>query len=160
MKQDRFLTGILIGIAVLVVVALALFLTRTDNLEYVAEDTPEGVVQNYVVALYKKDYEKAYTYLSEGQHKPSFEQFRDAFLMNYANPDQAGLEIGKTNSSGDTATVELGVIFAPSDPFSSGYRSTENAVLGRENGQWKLRQMPYQYWSYEWYQEPYNEVTP
>ncbi len=28
MKQDRFLTGILVGIAVLVVVALAVFFTR------------------------------------------------------------------------------------------------------------------------------------
>ena len=52
MKQDRFLTGILIGIAVLVVIALAVFFLRQDNLVYAAEDTPAGVVQNYVVALH------------------------------------------------------------------------------------------------------------
>ena len=55
MKQDRFLTGILIGIVVLVVVALAVFFTRKDNLNYVSDDTPAGVVQNYVVAVHKRD---------------------------------------------------------------------------------------------------------
>jgi hypothetical protein len=40
MKQDRFLTGILVGIAVLVVVALAVFFIRKDNQSYVSEDVP------------------------------------------------------------------------------------------------------------------------
>ena len=55
MKQDRFLIGILIGIVILVVAALTVFFTRKDNLIYVTEETPEGVVQNYVVALHKRD---------------------------------------------------------------------------------------------------------
>lgn len=157
MKQDRFLIGILIGIAVLVIIALTLFLTRADNLEYVADDTPEGVVQNYVVALYKKDYERAYSYLSDDPYKPGYESFRDVFLLNYTNPDNAGLEIGEVSINGQDAIVSLGIIYAPADPFSSGYRNTETAVLRLEGGQWKLRQMPYSYWSYDWYQQPYDE---
>jgi hypothetical protein len=65
MKQDRFLTGIIIGIAVLVVLALAVFFTRSDTQTYVSEDAPEGVVHNYVVAVLNKDYEKAYGYLAD-----------------------------------------------------------------------------------------------
>jgi hypothetical protein len=34
MKQDKFLTGILIGIGVLIVIALALFFTRKDTKQY------------------------------------------------------------------------------------------------------------------------------
>ena len=49
MKQDRFLTGILIGIGVLIIAALAVFFTRKDSQTYVADDTPEGVVHNYVL---------------------------------------------------------------------------------------------------------------
>ena len=60
MKQDRFLTGILIGIGVLVVVALAVFFSRKDAQTYVPDDTPEGVVYNYVLAVLNKDYEKAF----------------------------------------------------------------------------------------------------
>ena len=81
MKQDRFLTGILIGIAVLIVAALAVFFTRKDNLAYVSDSTPEGVVQNYVVALHKRDFEKAYTYVATLTNKPTFDQFRNAFLL-------------------------------------------------------------------------------
>ncbi len=59
MKQDRFLTGILIGIAVLIVIALAFFFSRQNTQTYVSEDTTDGVVNNYVLALLNKDYPKA-----------------------------------------------------------------------------------------------------
>ena len=65
MKQDRFLTGILVGIAVLVATALVVFFIRQDTQSYVAEDAPEGVVHNYVLAVLNDDYEKAYGYLAE-----------------------------------------------------------------------------------------------
>jgi len=38
MKQDRFLTGILIGIGVLIVIALFVFFTRKDTQTYIPED--------------------------------------------------------------------------------------------------------------------------
>ena len=57
MKQDKFLTGILIGIGVLIVIALGLFFTRQDKRDYVADDKPEGVVYNYVLAVVNKDYQ-------------------------------------------------------------------------------------------------------
>ncbi len=152
MKQDRFLIGILIGIAVLVVLALAVFFMRKDNLVYVADDTPAGVVQNYVVAAHKRDYEKAYSYLATVEGSPTLEQFRQSFLNHSINPDAAGLEIGKTEINGNDATVELGVLYSPGDPFGSSNRNIEYAQLINQNGAWKLRQLPYNFWSYEWYQ--------
>jgi len=160
MKQDRFLTGILIGIAVLVVLALIVFFVRKDNLTYVADDTPTGVVQNYVVALHKRDFDKAYAYLANLENKPAAEQFRQSFLNHNVDPANAGLEIGKAEINGDTATVSLDVIFSPGDPFSSGYRNTDYAQLVREQGAWKIKQMPGNFWAYDWYQPTPQPAIP
>ncbi|MFZ5858600.1 MAG: hypothetical protein ACOYZ6_17365 [Chloroflexota bacterium] len=153
MKQDRFLLGILIGIGALVILALALFFVRKDEtLSYVAEDTPEGVVHNYVVAVFQRDYEKAYGYLAEKKDKPTLEQFREPFLQNYINPDNMGVDIGEAEFSRDVAYVTVYVQYGSSDPFSSGYRNEERAVLVEQNGAWKIEQMPSNFWYWDWYQ--------
>jgi hypothetical protein len=153
-KQDRFLTGILIGIAVLVVLALAVFFTRSDTQTYVSEDAPEGVVHNYVVAVLNKDYEKAYGYLAELDHKPAYEPFRDAFLKGIVNPDNAAVDIGRSEIKDDTASVEVVLIYNPSDPFSTGYRDVQRAILVNQDGAWKLSSMPgYYFWEFSWYTE-------
>ncbi|HXF85842.1 MAG TPA: hypothetical protein VNK49_10695 [Anaerolineales bacterium] len=154
MRQDRFLTGILIGIGVLVVAALVVFFMRQDALTYVSEDTPEGVVHNYVVALLRKDYEKAYRYLAEQEYKPTYEQFRQSFLNGYINPENLALEIGKSEIIGDTASVEVALIYAPSDPFSMGWRDPQRATLVKQNGAWKLTSMIYGFWDSSWYVAP------
>ena len=154
MKQDRFLTGILIGIGVLVIAALAVFFTRKDTQTYVSDDTPEGVVHNYVVAVLKKDYEKAYGYLADLENKPTYEQFRDAFLKGIVNPTSQAVDIGGSEITGDTASVEVALIYNPSDPFSTGYRDVQRALLVNQGGAWKISSMPsYYFWEYNWYQE-------
>ena len=160
MKQDRFLLGILIGIGALVILALALFFTRKeDTLTYVPDDTPEGVVHNYVVAIFQRDYEKAYSYLAEKKDKPTLEKFRESFLQNYVNPDNMGLDIGGTELNGDQAFVTVYVQYGSSDPFSSGNRNEERAVLLKQDGLWKLTQMPGNFWAWDWYQ-PVQKIVP
>ena len=155
MKQDRFLTGILVGIAILVVVALAVFFVRRDTQSYVAEDAPEGVVHNYVLALLNAEYEKAYGYLADLENKPDYEDFRDAFLTGVVNPTNSAVDIGQSEISGDSAFVEVALIYNPSDPFSTGYRDVQRALLVRQDGEWKLSSMPtYYFWDFSWYQEP------
>ena len=155
MKQDRFLTGILIGIAVLVVIALAVFFLRQGSQSYVSEEAPEDVVHNYVLAVLKEDYEKAYGYLANLDNKPTYEQFRDAFLTGVVNPNNSAVDIGNSEISDDTASVEVALIYNPSDPFSTGYRDLQRALLIKQDGAWKLSSMPgYYFWDYNWYQEP------
>lgn len=153
MKQDRFLTGILVGIAVLVVVALVVFFVRRDTQSYVSEDTPEGVVHNYVLALLNDDYKRAYGYLADLEDKPTYEQFRDTFIKGTVNPNNSGVEVGTSQINGDTASVEITMIYNPSDPFSTGYRDVERAILVRQGKTWKLSSMPYYFWGYNWYQK-------
>ena len=155
MKQDRFLTGILIGIGVLIVAALVVFFARNNTQTYISEGTPEGVVHNYVVAVLEKDYEKAYSYLADLDHKPAYEDFRRAFLNGEVNPENAAIDIGGSQITGDVATVDLELVYSPSDPFSTGYRNPFTADLVRQNGAWKLTLMPqYNLWGYNWYVEP------
>lgn len=159
MKQDRFLTGILVGIALLIVIALAVFFSRKGAQTYISEDTPEGVVHNYVLAVLDKDYKKAYSYLADLEKKPGYEQFRDAFLKGMVNPNNAALDIGKSEINGDTASVEVAMVYSPSDPFSTGYRDVQRAVLVKQSGGWKLTSMPDFYlWDGSWYQQ--IPVTP
>jgi hypothetical protein len=153
MKQDRFLTGILVGIGALILLALGLFFTRQDRREYVAEDAPEGVVHNYVLAILNQDYQKAYGYLADLENKPSYDEFRRAFLNGMVNPGEAGVDVGTAVVNDDEAVVSLTVFYSYRDPFSSGYETTDRALLVNQDGQWKLSYMPYQLWSYNWYQE-------
>ena len=155
MKQDRFLTGILIGIGVLVVVALTVFFTRKDSQTYIAEDTPEGVVHNYVVAVLNKDYERAYNYLAERKYKPTFTQFRQSFLNGNVYSENSAIDVGASEIAGDEAWVEVATIYNPSDPFSTGYRNTQRATLVKQDGAWKISLLPvYSFWDYSWYSEP------
>ena len=155
MKQDRFLTGILVGIAVLVVIALAVFFIRKDTQSYVPEDTPEGVVHNYVLAVLNDDYQKAYGYLADLENKPTYEQFRNAFIQGMVNPNNSAVDIGNSEVNGDTASVEVALIYNPSDPFSTGYRDVQRALLVQQGGTWKISSMPcYYFWDCSWYQEP------
>lgn len=153
MRQDRFLTGILIGIALLIVAALIVFFSRRDQGNYVAENTPEGVVHNYVLAVLRKDYQKAYGYLADLDNKPTYPQFRQAFAVGRLSPGSSGIKIGATTVTANDATVEVDTVNAPSDPFSSGYTSPGSAQLVRQNGAWKISSMPmYNLWDYSWYQ--------
>lgn len=156
MKQDRFLTGILIGIGALILLALGLFFVRQDQRGYVAEDTPEGVVNNYVLAVLNKDFEKAYGYLADMKYKPEYEDFRQSFLSGMVSPDNVGMDIGDSQIAGDEASVDLTLYYSYNDPFTTRYGNPDRALLVEQNGEWKLSFMPYNFWDFNWYQEPYK----
>jgi len=156
MKQDRFLTGILIGISVLVILALGLFFLRQDKREYASEANPEGVAHNYVLALLDHDYEKAYSYLADLEHKPTYEEFRQSFFNGVVNYENVGLEVGDVQVNGDEAIVNVMIYYSYNDPFSGRNGTSDRALLVEQNGEWKLSSMPYNFWDYNWYQEPYK----
>ena len=154
MKQDRFLLGILVGIGVLVLAAVIIFFTRQQQVAYRTGQAPEDVVHNYVLAIMNKDFERAYGYLADLEHKPTFEDFRQAFAVGRLSPGQEGIKIGATDIAGDSASVEVIMVYTPGDPFSSGYNNAGSAQLLRQGGTWKLSSLPaYNLWDFGWYQE-------
>jgi len=156
MKQDRFLTGILIGIGTLILIALVLFFTRQEKKEYLTENSPYAATYNYVLAVTNKDYKIAYTYLADKDNKPTYDQFRQAFFNGSVSANNVGVDVGEADVNEDEAFVDLTLIYSSSDPFSGGYNNADRAQLVLQNGDWKLVYMPYNFWAYDWYQEPFK----
>lgn len=152
MKQDRFLIAILVGIGVLVVAAFGLFFVRQANQNYVSDDIPAGVVHNYILALQRGDYDKAYGYLAAGEHKPSIENFRQPFALKYVSINETDVQVSETTLMNDEATVDLVITWNSEMQRIERYQNTERAILKKENNQWKIKQMPSPYWYYDWYQ--------
>jgi hypothetical protein len=161
MKQDRFLLGILIFIGLLVVAALALFFIRQDAQVYVADDTPEGVIRNYALALQKQDFQRAYNYLADKDNKPTYDTFRHTFLTNQLDVSSNALQVGSVQyiNNGE-ATVSVTVLYAGGGPFTQSSSSTDTASLVQQGGAWKISYMPYPYWAYDWYQPTPQPVKP
>ena len=148
MKTDKFLIGIVAGIIVLVVVAVVVVLARGQNEEYMADDTPEGVAHNYFLAIQRKDFDKAYGYLSdEIEEKPNL----DEFIASVDSQNETALKLGRTTIDNDRARVELSITnYYGGGPFDSGrYTNRETAYLRQDaNGNWKIFEFPYPYWGY------------
>jgi hypothetical protein len=161
MKHDRFLLGILIFIGLLVIVSVALFLTRSEPQTYGAEDTPDGVIHNYVLALQNRDFARAYSYLADKDNKPTLDAFRQAFLSRQLDISNTAIQLGRVELTGsDAAIVDVTIVHASSDPFSTGWSSNETAALVRQAGGWRISFMPYPYWGWDWYQPTVAPVKP
>jgi hypothetical protein len=152
MQRDRFLTGILVGIGVLVLLALILFFVRDRGVDYVDESTPAGVVQNYVLSLQRRDYERAHAYLSVQAALVPLDRFVEHF-SSYGGDQiaQSAIEIGETIDLPDgKATVRITIIRGSGGIFDGVYRQMESVSLQQENGAWKITAAPYPYWDYGW----------
>lgn len=148
MKRDRFLLGILVGIGVMVVAALILFFSRQGHSSYGDDSTPAGALQNYLLAVQKQDYARAYTYLPESPNKPTLLAFEQPF-MSYQSQEVANssVEIGQTFEDAQTAsaTVQLSILMGNQGLFGSQPRAMISASLTRQNGAWKVISAPYPY---------------
>ncbi|MBM3143969.1 MAG: hypothetical protein FJ010_03155 [Chloroflexi bacterium] len=153
MKQDRVLIAILVAILVLIVAALTLFFLRGGEAEYGPNDSPEGVVRNYVLALHDEDYPRAYSYLQDADDKPTLTEFRQEFLALGWNLEDTGMQIGGSEVSGDEAVVRLTIIHGGGEPFGGSWSEEGDAWLILQDGQWKLTYLPQPYWGWEWYTE-------
>lgn len=161
MKQDRFLIGILVGIVLLVLIAVGLFIARGGEQEYGLDDTPQGVIRNYVLALEKGDFQRAYGYLYEASDKPNFDQFRQSFLAQRLDTSGTALQIGEVRLTGAEATVDVVVIRGGSGPFNDVYRENTRALLEMDSSSdWKIVNLPYPYWNWDWYTPNMELRTP
>lgn len=150
MKSDRFLTFILIGIGVLVIMALALFFIRQGSQDYIADNSPAGVTHNFILALVRADYERAYGYMSDSASKPTLDQFRVSFLSAQSNLTDVSVQVGSADIAGDTANVAVILIYSSGNLFNGANRQPQTGQLTLQNGAWKIVQMPYPFWDYNW----------
>ncbi|HEY5670953.1 MAG TPA: hypothetical protein VIS10_13230 [Anaerolineales bacterium] len=161
MAKDRFLLIILLIIVALAALAVVLFFVRQGSQDYGSDISPQGVVRNYVLALEKKDFARAYGYLREGAGKPDFERFRQDFIGRELDISSVGVQIGETQPSGKDILVSVVVIRSGGGPFGDVYRESNSALLVLdETGSWKLASMPYPYWGWDWYNPQLQRSVP
>ncbi len=129
-------------------VAVALVTTR-GGVDLLPADSPEGVVQRYLLAMEREDYQEAYGYLSSDLRATcSLEDFVSRGYWPDTREDQVTLE--KTHDLDGLALVKVKVtVFHHDAPFGASEYSYERSFdLKLEEGQWRLT-------GPEWWCPPY-----
>lgn len=159
-RVDRFLLGIVGSVVVLVVVAVVLVWQTPAVPEYQPEDTPEGIALNYLIALQREEYERAYSYLAPDL--PHYPATADKFFVDvqgwwcFNDQERSGpLAVGDVQVVGERAVVQIKQTVYSSRPnlFSnSSYTQTFDVTLKRLDGRWYVSESE-RCWSAEWRKE-------
>lgn len=151
MRQDRFLMGILVGIGLIVVLAVGLFLVRRAGLNYGPEETPAGVARNFLIAIKKGDYDRAYAYLADFEGKPDPIAFRQTYQQFQASDVfSTGIQVGEAIVDQDRAVVQISMLRGGDALFGNLFRDQQAAELVQTGGAWKIQSMPYPFWNFSW----------
>lgn len=145
-----YMFGIAIGVLVIATVVLALTTGSPSDKPLLSEDTPEGTVQRFLVAVRDGDYLAAEGYLS-----PSDDDRTELkFLRNRAIGSSEGpgwkATLGNTIIRDDEASVEVTVdVFRPRGPFDNAVNTQQiTFFLVKEEGSWKITSPVNIWWLY------------
>ena len=154
-QTDRFLIAIVAGALALVVSAFLLARSLPEPV-YQSEHTPEGVAQNYLLALRQRDFGRAYGYLSPQLpgHPDSAEAFAELVLdypWEFGIDEREGgqLQVIETDVGEERASVRVRETrFQSSGLFDSSQSThTFRMTLQREEGDWRIHNAG-SYWSH------------
>ena len=143
-SSDRVLTGIVVGAVLLAGGAFAVILLRPEP-TYLSEATPEGVAHNYLLALQRGDYPRAYAYLSPqlSRYPRSAVQFQQQFEDSYLPQviKVSSQTIATAVIEDARATVEIReTSFYGGGLFDSGQVvTTFEMELVRVGAEWKIK---------------------
>jgi hypothetical protein len=138
--------GVTIGVLVIAAVVLVLTMTPKET-PLLPENTPEGTVQRYFLALQDEDYLTAYSYLSPPTTETyPYEQWRSPFTSPGEKPEWKAT-LGKSAVEDSQATVEVTIdTFRPGGPFDNPVRTNQiTFFLTKEGTSWKITS-PWDVW--------------
>jgi hypothetical protein len=149
---DKFLSGIVIGVILLVIIAFVVVLRRPSP-TYRVENTPEGIAHNYLLAVRLGEFERAYGYLSptlEGypqsaaQFADDIEQQRWLFRLD----EDVSLVVESAQINGDVATAVIQETTFYSDGLfnSNQYTNSFNMTLVRSGESWHIEKADGYWW--------------
>jgi hypothetical protein len=153
-RTDRFLIGILVGIAALLVVAGITVAMLRQPAPLLPADTPGSTVQRFFAALDQQKYQEAYAFLSDSmQDKPTSDEFARYNLSQstYRREQRTRIRISDEQRYGNSANVSIEIThYTSGGPFDSyEYTSNESFGLQLEGETWRIVELP---WGYR----PYN----
>jgi hypothetical protein len=153
--SSRTLLGFGIGLGILIVVTIILALTLgRGNSPLMAENTPQGIVQRYLLAVQEKNYSAAYNYLAPSDPKnvngpiQSYDMWLQA-SQNSANSTWKA-NLGQVSISGETANVGITIeVLRPGGPFGNPV-NTNNITffLKKVGANWLIVSPADLYWLY------------
>ena len=155
MNSRRWLIvfAVIIGILAIITVSLVLS-TKGNQVTLLPEDTPQGIVQRYLIAVQEQNYREAYGYLSfdPSQKITTYDDWLRMVGGIPQMPYQATWKatLGKTTQNGDGANVEVSIdTFRPGGPFVDPVRSQLIIFqLAKIGGKWLITSPTYIYWIY------------
>jgi hypothetical protein len=145
-NTDKLLVAIVVGIVLVVVTAVVVTLALPKP-SYLPDDTPEGVAQNYLLAIAKEDYARAYGYLSStlSGYPKTLDAFTEELERYSSNPFYTDrgidLQFKSVTGTGNYATVTmLATDFNSADVLFGGVERTTTFEIDvwRQQGQWKI----------------------
>jgi hypothetical protein len=143
--------GIVIGILVIVTVSLVL-LIKGNEVALLPEDTPEGIVQRYLIAIQEKDYQEAYDYLrfNPAEKIQTYDDWLRMVMPQGSNQATWKATLGKTTQNGNNASVEVIIdTVRPGGPFGNPTSSQQILFqLSKIDGKWLITSPTYIYWIY------------
>jgi len=144
--------GIVIAVLIIATTSLVL-LTRGSKVVLLPEDTPQGTVQRYLLAVQNKDFQQAYGYLSfdeSGQFTTYNDWIRMMPVPQSPNQPAWRATLGETTQNGSSATVDVTIdVFHPGGLFGgSQFSQHMTYVLTKTVNKWFITSPTYLYWIY------------
>lgn len=142
-KSNRLLAAMAISLVALVAVA-AVFVAIRDPAEF-DPDTPEGVVQAYLLAVLDDDVEAAYGLLTpELQARCDIDELGDRYYQD----EGSRITLVESDIEGDRATIEVKFTAMYNEgPFGYSQSSYEETFrLTRSDGAWQISSAPWPYY--------------
>ena len=109
-RRWLFIFAIVIGVLVIATVSLVL-LTKGNKVTLLPEDSPQGTVQRYLVAVQEKDYQQAFGYLSFSP-TDKITTYNDWLMIVGPQASSQAVwkaTLGKVTLNGNNATVEVNI---------------------------------------------------
>ena len=140
MAKTWLIVGVTLLVALVVGAVAIAVVTMRGGERLLAADSPEGVVQRYILALKRGDYLEARSYLSSDlQARCSPDYYPRGYYWPYTEEDQE-VTLERAQRYGDWAYVDVKItVFHGDAPFGgSEYSYNRSFQLNFEAGQWRL----------------------
>jgi hypothetical protein len=128
-------------------------LTKGDQITLLPDDTPQGAVQRYLIAIQEQDYREAYGYLSfdSSQKDTTYDDWLPTVgSISRITQTTWKATLGETTQNDDSASVEVSIDkFRPEGPFADPVRNQLIIFrLAKIDGRWFITSPTYVYWIY------------
>jgi len=128
--------GITVAAIAVIAVVLGVF-TATQSPSDLDPKSPEGVVQQYMTAVFDRRNDDAAEFLDAADECGADD------LDRYGTPQDARVDLSESMISGETARVTVHIEYSSSDPFGGGWSEDRTIRLVRSGSDWKITGIPW-----------------